>query len=238
MRYLCVLDLQSTRLLVRRGCVWIGVFAVCAVGLQIEVLPVARAASLVSGIEPAESIVLPSGESQYFYVGSTAGGQPMSKVTWRQRLKVIASYSGNEAISIGTSLANAGSYISAAGNHAIAGAGISGYSIVRSYRAHISATGAGAPEGTKLTLHFKTHSGDLVLLLIGGEGTGTLELSGIVATTLQNATYSEAGSNVIASAAIYTAELPEGWHGASWTSTSFPTNAGTSLGAVAYILRP
>ncbi|HTW42693.1 MAG TPA: IPT/TIG domain-containing protein [Solirubrobacteraceae bacterium] len=198
----------------------------------------AYAATVESGIAPAESITIPSANSEYFYVGSTAGGQPMGSISWSQDLSVIASYSGNEAISIGRSASNTGSYSSGAGNHAIAGAGISGYSVAEVFSNDVSATGAGAAGGTQLELPFKTQSGDLVLILVGGEGTGSLQLSGIAANTLQNETYSEAGSDVIASAAIYTAELSGGSYTARWDSTTYATNSGTSLGAVAYVLAP
>jgi len=57
-------------------------------------------------------------------------------------------------------------------------------------------------------------------------------------TTLLNDTYSECGSNVIASAAMFGAFLPSGSHTASFSLTTYPTNAGTSVGAVAYVLSP
>lgn len=201
--------------------------------------------SLETAIAPAESIALPANAEQYFYVGSTAGGHPMESITWLQDLAVTAAYSGNEAVSIGRSNSDTGSYGSASGNHVIAGVALSGYTVVRTFSAHASETGpgySGGPEtpapGVSLDLPFTTEPGDIVLILVGGEGTGELNLSGIGATALQNATYSEAGSQVLASAAIYTATLSAGSYTAHWDSTTYLTNSGSSLGAVAYVLRP
>ncbi len=190
---------------------------------------------VTSGILPAQAITLGTGASQYFYVGSTAGGQPMNSVSWTQDLGVVASYSGNLSISVGRSTLDQGSYDSAAGNYAIAGAGVTGYEVLREYSAQTTASGSG---GTSLSVTFPADTGDLVLLMVGGEGDGSLALSGFTATTLQDATYSEAGSNVIASAAIFSASLATGTYTADISSVTYPTNAGTSLGAVAYVLVP
>ncbi len=175
-------------------------------------------AAVDSGIAPAESISLPASDSQYFYVGSTAGEQPMESVSWLagQDLAVTAAYSSQQAISIGRSSSDSASYSSAAGNHAIAGAGVSGYAVVQTFSAQASKIGpgkSGGPEkkasGVSLGLPFTTtQANEIVLILVGGQGTGTLTLSEVEATTLQNATYSEAGSDVLASAAIYNAQLP------------------------------
>jgi hypothetical protein len=205
-------------------------------------------ATIDSGIAPAKSIVLPSGAEQYFYIGSTAGGEPMESISWLgdQDLSVIAAYSGNQSISIGRSASSSGSFGSAVGSYATAAAGLSGYAVVQAFSAQASMIGPGTSggaetpaKGVSLSLPFTTtRAGELVLILVGGEGTGRLELSGLEATTLQNATYSEGGSDVIASAAIYTAQLAVGRHKAKWRSTTYLTNSGTSLGAVAYVLAP
>ena len=209
---------------------------------------VAAGAAIDSSVIASQSIALPSGDGQYFYVGSTAGGQPMESLSWLagQDLAVTAAYSGNQAISIGRSSSNSGSFSSATGNYAIAGAGFSGYAVVQTFSAQVSKLGPGtsggnekAAKGTAVTLPFTTtQTNELVLIGVGGQGTGTLALSGVEATTLQNATYSEGGSHVIASAAIYSAQLPVGKHKARWHSTTYLTNAGQSLGAVAYVLAP
>lgn len=197
-----------------------------------------------SAIAQGESIVLAPGEGQYFYVGSTAGGKPMGSISWSPDLSATASYSGNEAISIGRSTSNSGSYSSLTGTDAIAGASLIGYTVKEVFRKSVSAVGpgySGGPEtsaaGESLELPFTTQSGDLVLILAGGQGTGDLQLSGIAAEPLQNKTYS-AGSQVLASAAIYEAVLSGGNYTAHWTSTTYLTNSGTSLGAVVYVLEP
>jgi len=215
--------------------------AVMVVGLGVSS---ADSTAVESAISQAESIALPSGYEQYFYVGSTAGGKPMESTSWSPDLAVTASSSGYQAISIGRSASDGGSYSSSAGTDAIAGASVTGYQVEEVVHESASAMGPGSeggPEtraaGESLELKFSTQPGDLVLILVGGQGTGELQLSGITATTLQNATYS-AGSHVLASAAIYEAALPGGNYTASWTSTTYLTNSGTSLGAVAYVLQP
>jgi hypothetical protein len=92
--------------------------------------------------------------------------------------------------------------------------------------------------GETLPLRFTTGPGDKVLILVGGQGTGFLKLSGIRATPLQNQTYSETNSENFGSAAIYYASLKKGKHVATLTSTTSVKSLGTSLGAVVYYLRP
>jgi IPT/TIG domain len=94
-------------------------------------------------------------------------------------------------------------------------------------------------KGANSSLEFKTTASDqLVLILVGAQGTGSLALSGINATTLQNATYGALQSPAIASAAAYTAQLSVGKHKAKWHTKTYAPNAGTSIGAVAYVLAP
>ena len=78
----------------------------------------------------------------------------------------------------------------------------------------------------------------MVLVVVGGEGTGSLRLAGASLQSLVDDTYSECGSNVIASVGIFAAQLPSGNYSMSLTSTTFGANSGASLGAVAYILTP
>lgn len=108
-------------------------------------------AAVDSGIAPAQAISLPSGDGQYFCVGSTAGGQPMEPVSWLagQDLAVTAACSGGQAISIGRSTSDGGSFTSAVGSYAIAGAGPSGYAVAQTFSAQASKVGPGknAPGG-------------------------------------------------------------------------------------------
>jgi hypothetical protein len=206
-------------------------------------------AAIDSGVTSGSSIMLPSGHGRYFFIGSTSGEQPMGSISWLegQDLAVTATSSGDQAISIGHSPSPAGSYGSTAGDEAIAGVGLDGYAVVQTFSAQHHKT-AHAPirnptkpaGGGSLTLAFKTtEANQLVLILVGGQGTGTLEVSGPVTSTLQNATYGAPGSPVIASAAAYTAQpTVAGKYRLKWLSKSYAPNPGTSLGAVAYVLAP
>jgi hypothetical protein len=205
-------------------------------------------ATVDSGIAPAESITLPGGHGLYFYLGSTSGEVPMGSISWQegQDLAVDTAGSSDQAISIGHGASDSGSYGSAAAREAIAAVGLDGYTIVQSFSNQTSKAAHKAthqPEkpirGASLTLSFKTTEADqLVLIFVGGQGTGTLEASGIEATTLQDATYATPYTDVIASAAAYTATLPAGKHKVKWRSTTYAPNSGTSLGAVVYVLAP
>jgi hypothetical protein len=206
-------------------------------------------AAVESGIASAQSIALPPGHGRYFFIGSTAGEQPMGSISWLegQDLGVTAASSGNQAISIGHSSSSTGSYSSTAGSEAIAGVGLDGYAVVQTFSAqhhkppHAAIRNPAKPvAGGSLTLPFTTtQPNQLVLILVGGQGTGTLAVSGPVTGTLQNATYGAAGSDVIASAAAYTAQPPvAGKYKLKWASKTYAPNPGTSLGAVAYVLTP
>lgn len=205
----------------------------------------AGAPALWSGIVAGTTVTLPAGANEYVYVGSNAGGNPLANISWTPELSVDASWSGERCISIGVSRRSTGSFESLTGNVAVTGVGLRGYSIIRVFTAETSSNGpgySGGPErqapGSSLSLRFSVPARDLVLLAIGGQGTGDLVLTGIDATPIQEGTYSEAGSDVLASAALYKARLDPGTYSAHWSSTSFLTNSGTSLGAAAFILRP
>ena len=143
----------------------------------------------------------------------------MKSIGWSgsEDLGVIAAFSKNKSISIGRSTASTGSYATSARDYGIAGAGIVGYTVVNACPSQISQIGPGTPPGgpqhvpgPSLNIPFTTSSGDLVLIVVGGQGTGFLTLSGIPAATLQNQTYSEGGSEQFASGAIYSAGLSDG----------------------------
>jgi hypothetical protein len=204
------------------------------------------AAATDSAIAPARTLSLPGGHGEYFYVASGSGEQPLGGVSWLegQNLAVQAPGTSNESISVGHASAATGSFASSASSIAIAGVGIDGYEVVQTFTGQASRKGHKATRtptkpirGASLSLPFNTTStGELVLLVAGGQGTGTLALSGIEATTLQNATY---GSNAsLASAAAYLAAPAPGKHKAKWRTSTFAPNAGTSVGAVAYVLSP
>ncbi|MHB8405128.1 MAG: hypothetical protein ACYDCJ_06875 [Gammaproteobacteria bacterium] len=178
----------------------------------------------------SQNLILPSGYDTYFYVGSTAGGQQLYGENWRPDLKVIANYSGNLSVSIGRSHFDYGIYHSAVGNYAIAGIGLSGYRVVAQYVAKANST--------SINVTFLAPPDSRELVIVGGQGVGNLRLSTSTLRPLVNETYSEGGSNVIASAAIYLGALPAGTSHISVSGNTFLENAGVSLGAVVYVLVP
>ena len=188
------------------------------------------APGFTGAIEPATSLTLPSGSTQYFFVGSDAGGNPITQISWPEDLSVVASYSSNKSISIGRSPLGTSSFDSGTTtNVAIAGLGVAGYKVVTRVPASTSA-------GTTLSLQVPVSSSGILLLVVGGEGAGLLRVGGSPLQTLMNATYSECGSNVIASAGMFAAEVSAGNYPLSLTSSTYGTNSGASLGAVAYVL--
>lgn len=190
----------------------------------------AAGAGLASLVCARQSVTLPAGAGEYFYVGATAGGAQMSGVSWSSDLSVIAAYSGNRSISIGHSHSNVGRYRSRVGNYAIGGVALSEYSTVNMCRA--------SSNGTTLTLHCVVPAGTTrEILVVGGEGTAISAVSAKAFFPLENVTYSESGGDVIASAGIFMGVLSPGEHTFTITSRTYPSNSGTALGAVLYVLK-
>jgi hypothetical protein len=198
----------------------------------------------LSNAENAKSLTVPSGCSEYFYVGSSAGGAAVHGTSWTPDLSVTATYSGLNSVSVGRSSASSGSFKVKSQNHAIAGVGTEGYTVSHVYTAQTSVVqsgacpgcGLGAEAGPSLNLTFSSNGTDPVLILVGGEGTGNLVLSGVLAGTLDNATFSGDDQGVLASEGIFEAVLPAGSYTATFASTTNRNNSGESLGAVAYEL--
>jgi len=195
--------------------------------------PTIFGSGFVGAAEPSIRMNLPVGSTDYFYVGSDAGGNPLTEISWPEDLSVVAGYSGNKSISIGHDQSDSGSYYSGSTtNVAIAGLGVRGYSVLSGSPASISG-------GTALSFAISNpDSRDVVLVIVGGEGTGFFQLQGAPLQTLVNVTYSECGSNVIAGAGMFAAAVPAGKYTVSLTSTTYGTNSGASLGAMTYLLSP
>jgi serine/threonine protein kinase len=190
-------------------------------------------AGLVGTAEPATSMSLSAGSSDYFYVGADAGGNPLTGISWNPDLSVTAAYSGNEAVSVGQSASDAGSFGSGSTNNvSIAGLGVTGYQLAG------SPVTASTSTGTSVSVNVTTGSGDLLLVVVGGEGVGLLQQGGPAMSTLMNVTYSECGSDVITSAGMFAAFLPAGTQTVTLSGTTYSTDAGTSMGLVAYVLTP
>lgn len=209
--------------------------------------PFSFAPGFTGSAEPSSSLSLPDAPAQYFYVGASDGSSPQTSSSWLQDLSVPATNTQNTSVSIGESTSNEGSFsVGGNSNVAVAGIGISNYSVVQSF----SATG-GTPSpdaessntaslaGASLNLsYYVPSSGDVVVILVGGQGTGLVGTDESALSTLVDDTYSECGSNVLASVAIFAGSPGTGRFHADFSSTSFYTNNGTTLGAEAYVLQP
>jgi hypothetical protein len=179
-------------------------------------------------INGGDQETLPATGTSNLFVGATAGGKPMTPISWNEDLAVTASYSGLEAISIGHSDSGTGSFQTGA-NDAIAAVAVRGCTATESASSQSSS-------GTTLSIDVPSSSRPVVILL-GGEGTGLLSASGKRGLeTLVNATFSEYGSDVIASTAIFVFPASASPTTVRFLSSTYGTNSGTSLGAVAYSL--
>ena len=196
---------------------------------------------LVGTAEPATSMSLPAGSSDYFYVGSDASGNPLTNTSWNPDGTTGAGSTNvpsiGTVVSIGESTSDSASYSSGGTtNAAIAGLGVTGYTVTD------SAAGGGWP-GTPLPLSVTADAGDLLLVVVGGDGVGLLHVGGASLSTLLNVTYSECGSNVIASVGMFAAFLPAG---TTTVTISASTNSASTyqadneptIGAIAYVLAP
>jgi hypothetical protein len=225
---------------------------VTAVGLAGVFAAAAAPAASASGIDAAastgSSISVPPGDELQLFAGATSGEQPMQEISWAagQDLGVSAAFSGVQTISVGQGASSGGSYASAATARAIADVGLRGYTIEQRVTAQVSKTrkipkkGFGQPaKGPVLHLRFSTTEAEqLVVILIGGQDVSGLTLSGFEAKTLANDTVTEPSSLGDASVAVYTAKLPVGKHTAKLQTATAKGTPGTSLGAVAYVLKP
>jgi len=204
-------------------------------------------ADLQSAIQLGSTVTLEPGHELYFYIAATAGQEPIEALSWLadQDLAVNATPTNDQAISIGHGPSPAGSYLSGALPQATAAVALDGYAVTQTYaaraqrRAHQSGHVGRPIKGANLTLHFRTSQADqLTLILIGAQGTGHPKLTGIKADPLQDATYGSEHSEAIACAAAYAVELRPGKHKASISTTTYIPNAGSALGAIAYVLTP
>ena len=182
----------------------------------------------------AQSLQLPSSSTLYIYEGST-GGHPIESLSWNADLNVTdLGTPGGPAISIGDSTSSTGSYTSTAGTYIIGGVGVSNFCSYRTVSNH--AESYDSP--IDVWANFTTTGSSEVLVVVGGEGVGSLELTGTTLGTLGDQTYSEEDNGVNASVAFFAGALP----GASYSfearsSMDVVTNSGSggSLAVVVYI---
>lgn len=204
------------------------------------------APGMIAAAEPSTSLQLPSGDPEYLYVGSEAGGNPITGVKWHQDLQVRNSYNRNISISLGRSQSSQGQFdAGTTTNVAIGGFALQRYRVVGIFSSASSLPGPGSSGGglretggASATLNFEvTEPREFVLLLVGGQGTGAIAERGTNLSTLFNFTYSECGSEVVASVAAFGGALTVGPYGADITSITSLNNSGSAIGAVAYVLR-
>lgn len=217
--------------------------ALIATGL----LASAAHANIDSAVGEGSTIALPPGHELYFYLAATDGGQPIEAISWLegQDLAVNADNTSAQAISIGHDPYATGAYLSGALVQATAAIGLDGYAVTQVItaqahrRAHQSGHPGKALRGAGVTLRFRTVTANqLVVILVGTQGSGTPKLSGIKATPLQDTTYGSPASSEIASAATYAVQLRAGKHKATVTTLTYIPSGGSAIGAVAYVLTP
>jgi beta-glucanase (GH16 family) len=205
------------------------------------------ASGFVGAAEPNSSLILPSGSEQYLYVGADDGAEPQSSVSWQPDLSVAATYSSNQSISIGRSTSSEGAFSALGGTSvAVAGLAIDGYTIANSfanYRTTNTSTttseGGPATTGPSVGVQYDVPtSSDVVILLVGGQGTGLFQSQGAGLSTLVNDTYSECGSNSLASVGVFASTPGVGSYRAEFDSSTYSSDASASLGVVAYVLAP
>lgn len=175
----------------------------------------------------ATSLSLTSGSTMYYFIGSS-GGKAINSYSWSSSLDVV-DYFSNDAISIGEQTSNSGSFSTSAGTYSIAGVGVT---YVKSPILFTGSNGTNSAYGTSLSVPFNTTNNSLVLIMVGGQGDGFINLSGFSYTTLVNHT---SGSAVLASGAIFYANLQKGNYSANITSGTNGANSGASIGVAIYV---
>lgn len=182
----------------------------------------------------AQTLQLSPSSGMYIFEGST-GGHPLTDASWNADLNVTdLGTPGGPAISIGHSSSSTGSYSTSAGNFIIAGVGVSNFCSYQIETAH--AASFRSPIDT--WVNFTTTDANEAIIIVGGEGVGSLGLTGSSLPTLGDQTYSQENNGVNASVAIFGGSLPPGAYSLEATSTmNIFTNSGSggSLGVVVYL---
>jgi hypothetical protein len=198
--------------------------------------------ALTSRLANVRSETLAHGYCSYFWVASTDGtaaSAAIAKVSWKQSLAVKAAAIRARAISIGRSSSALGHFSSGASIVGLGGVAVGGFSLVASHSASAHAPshhGTGKASAPSAKISFRTLAGQIVLVLIGGQGTSSVKLSGLTAGRLGNLSFWAAGNR--ATVAAYSASPAGGTHTIVLQTTVPQTNSGTAMGAVVYVLGP
>lgn len=182
----------------------------------------------------AQILQLSSSSGMYLFEGST-GGHPLADVSWNADLNVTdLGTPGGPAISIGHSSSSIGSYSTSAGNFIIAGVGVSNFCSYQIETAHA----ASFRSPIDAWVNFTTTGANEAVIIVGGEGVGSLGLTGSSLATLGDQTYSQENNGVNASVALFGGSLSPRTYSFEATSTmNIFTNSGSggSLGVVVYL---
>ncbi len=191
----------------------------------------------------ARSLTLSRSYCSYLWVAAVdarSAGTGISKVSWKQALGVTATPLKARGISIGRSGSQLGDFSSAAPSFGLAGVGIRGYKVVSTHSAFARGKahrGKGRAAAPSLRIPgVKTASGQLVMVLVGGQGTSSVSLSGLSVRRLAGRTDLGSGSRAIVGA--WNASPRKGSHTVAVRTKVPATNSGTSVGAVVYVLSP
>lgn len=187
----------------------------------------------------ATSLTLtPSGDAYFFAAG--IGGNGLSGTSWVGDLNVTSNTNGGDIdASIGHQSSSTGSYTTSSNNYAIGGVAIGGgLTIFHEFSASVSPSSPVGEESVPLT--FQVNATSCVLIAVGASGYGSLSMSGVSLTTLEDFTVSELGNEVNGSVAFYAGNLTKGEYTADivgYADTGTNHN-GLVIGAVAYVLGP
>jgi hypothetical protein len=182
--------------------------------------PSPPAQQIVTALSRHATLTMKSGLSQYLFVGGSSADAVNSQTTF-QHIGNINCGSPRSQGPIGPSTAGdaQGSFVTTGKVSAIAGVGISGYSVKPLFPAqgfqHCESSSTRSPIGTGLS--FSTKVGEIVLILVGTDGVGSLApdlencntTNSLDPATLQNDTVSK-GNDDGAAVAVFSASLQAG----------------------------
>jgi hypothetical protein len=197
---------------------------------------------LTGKVVHAGSQTLARNYCSYFWVAGvdgTSSSSAITKVSWKQGLKATAARLRAPAISAGRSGTQLGSFSSRAPAFGLGGVAVRGYKVLSTHTAvaHGRAPrGKGKAAAPSAKLSVKTSAGQILLVLSAGQGTSSISISGIRARSLADRTFTASGSR--ASVGAWSVSPAKGRHTLVVRTKVPATNAGTTVGAVVYVLGP
>jgi hypothetical protein len=241
-----------------------GVAATVALFLVLVIPAVSSSASppalrIITAASRTSSLTMKSGFSHYIFVGGSSFGAGISQTSF-QHVRESACLRNATQWPIGKSASSQGSFSSSGSVSAIAGIGISGYSVKGSESniGGIAGCGPQAPNGPfsggfNVTTGDSVGQGDVILIVVGTLGVGTLAPSltpntggncGVnnQLTTLRNVTASESrykGGAVAIFSISLQSSMFECWFGIYGTTFNTANESGNlAIYYTAYLLKP